>query len=114
MVKQQKILVADDERDLVLMLKLKLEIEGFGVVEAFDGEETLSQAQKEKPDLILLDVMMPKMNGFEVCRHIKEKNPTLPVVMFTAKGQESDKEMGKRVGADDYVVKPFEFNDLIA
>ena len=112
-VKQQKILISDDERDLVLMLKLRFEIEGFKVIEAYDGEETLSQVHKEKPDLILLDGMMPKINGFEVCRQIKEKNKQIPIIMFTAKGQEEDKEMGKRVGADDYVIKPFEFNDLI-
>jgi len=112
-MKQQKILISDDERDLVLMLKLRLEIEGFKVIEAYDGEEALSQVHNEKPDLILLDVMMPKINGFEVCRKIKEKNKQIPIIMFTAKGQEKDKEMGKRAGADDYVIKPFEFSDLM-
>ena len=112
-MKQQKILISDDERDLVLMLKLRLEIEGFKVIEAYDGEDAVLQVHNEKPDLILLDVMMPKINGFEVCRQIKEKNKQIPIIMFTAKGQEKDKEMGKRAGADDYVIKPFEFSDLM-
>ncbi|MBI4040680.1 MAG: response regulator [Deltaproteobacteria bacterium] len=108
------ILIADDEPDLVEMLKLKFESEGFHVLEAYNGEQALEEMKKQKPDLIVLDIMMPKINGYQVCREMK-KDPNLkhiPVVMFTAKAQEADRFWGLEVGADVYVTKPFEFEGL--
>ncbi|MDO8527790.1 MAG: response regulator [Deltaproteobacteria bacterium] len=112
----KKILIVDDERDLVDMLQLLLETFGFGVLTAYDGEAGLTLAQKEIPDLILLDVMMPKMNGYEVCRTLKkeEKTKTIPVLMLSAKVQENDKFWGMEAGASDYITKPFDAQDLLA
>ena len=111
----KKILIVDDEQDILDMIKLKLEAEGFDVVEASNGIDGLAAVQKEKPDLVLLDIMMPELNGYQVCRELKsnEKLKNIPVVMLTAKAQESDKFWGLETGADDYVTKPFEFSSLI-
>ncbi|MBI3018914.1 MAG: response regulator [Deltaproteobacteria bacterium] len=100
----KKILLVDDEKDLVVTIQLLLEAKGYMVVSANDGLSGLEKAKKEKPDLILLDVMMPHLNGYQLCREIK-KDPHLkntPVVMLTAKAQESDRFWGIEAGADDY------------
>lgn len=105
-----KILIVDDERDLVEMIKLRLEAAGYETSEAHDGQEGLAKAHKEKPDLIILDLMLPKIDGYKVCRMLKfdEKYKEIPIIMFSARAQDSDKQMGKEVGADAYVTKPFE------
>ncbi len=111
----KKILIADDEPDFLATLKSRLEFEGFVVVTAVEGEEALRKIRLEKPDLVLLDIMMPTMNGYQVCREVKRDPETraIVVVMVTAKSQSSDKFWAKETGADDYVTKPFEIDDLI-
>src|SRR5665647_3175449 len=98
-----KILIIEDEKDLVMGLKFNLEARSFAVIEAYDGEEGCKKALSEKPDLILLDIMMPKKNGYEVCRELKEKMPDVPIIMLTAKSQEEDIVAGLDIGADDYI-----------
>lgn len=112
----KKILIVDDESDLVETLTFRLEASGYDIVSAHDGQEGLEKARSEKPDLILLDVMMPKVNGFQVCRELKndEKTKGIKIVILTAKSQESDKFWGKNVGADGYISKPFEASELLA
>lgn len=107
-----KILVVEDEPAIRKMLKDDLELEGYQVVMAHDGEEGVRVAFESKPDLVLLDVMMPKLSGWEACRQIKAKLPSLPVIMLTAKGQETDKVTGFDLGVDDYVTKPFSVLEL--
>jgi DNA-binding response OmpR family regulator len=109
------IFIADDELDFVSTLRSRLEFEGFVVTTAADGKEALQRITDEKPDLILLDIMMPTMNGYQVCRELKVNADTrpIPVLMLTAKSQESDKFWGKEAGADDYVTKPFDMEDLM-
>ena len=106
----KKILVIDDEQDLVELIKMRLETSGFEVVVAYDGQEGLTKAKKESPDLIILDLMMPKIDGYKVCRMLKfdEKYKKIPIILFTARAQESDKKTGQEVGADAYITKPFE------
>ena len=113
---RKRILIVDDEKDLVDILKARLEIEGYEILAAYDGQEGLEKAQEEKPDLILLDVMMPKMNGYQVCRLLKydEEFQNIPVIIITARGQEQDKMTGDEVGADEYITKPFENGVLFA
>ncbi len=108
-----KILVVEDDPDLLETLKYNLKKESYTVVTAVDGEQALEAARKEKPDLIILDVMLPKLNGFEVCR-ILRKDMTVPVLMLTAKASETDRVVGLEIGADDYVTKPFSMRELIA
>ncbi|MBI2645754.1 MAG: response regulator [Deltaproteobacteria bacterium] len=111
----KKILLVDDEKDLVDTIQILLEAKGYSVVSAHDGLAGLEKAKKEKPDLILLDVMMPNLNGYQLCREIK-KDPNLkntPIVMLTAKAQESDRFWGIESGADDYVTKPFDSLNLL-
>jgi DNA-binding response OmpR family regulator len=110
-----KILLVDDERDLVETMEMALEAKGYDVVSAFDGEEGLKQAVSTRPDVIILDLMMPKMNGYQVCWELKNNDATrdIKVVMLTAKTQESDKFWGHETGADDYITKPFEMSYLI-
>ena len=109
------IFIADDELDFVSTLRSRLEFEGFGVTTAADGKEALQRIIREKPDLILLDIMMPTMNGYQVCRELKGNADTssIPILMLTAKSQESDKFWGKEAGADDYVTKPFDMEELM-
>ncbi|GAG09864.1 unnamed protein product, partial [marine sediment metagenome] len=104
---REKILIIEDEEDLIKGLKLNLDDEGYEVSWAFDGEEGLRKALEESPDLIILDIMLPKMNGLDVCRELRQKNIGVPVVMLTAKGEEIDKVVGLEIGADDYLTKPF-------
>ena len=110
MSNKKKILIVDDESDIVELLSLRLESEGFEVISAGDGYTALDKARKDKPDLIILDLMLPKINGYKVCRILKfdEKHKGIPIIIFTARGQEQDKQLGKEVGADAYLVKPFE------
>ena len=111
----KKIFIIEDELDFLSTLRERLEFEGFEVATAVDGEEALRKIPEEKPDLILLDIMLPEMNGYQVCRELKSNPETesIPVVVVTAKSQESDKFWAKETGADDYVTKPFEMEELL-
>ena len=112
---QKKILVVDDEPDLVETIRFPLEMEGFNVLVSYNGEDALNQARKEKPDLILLDLMLPKLDGYKVCRLLKfdERYKHIPILMLTAKTQEKDKLLGKETGADEYITKPFDIDELM-
>ena len=112
-MEQRKILVIEDEPTIVDILKFNLQKEGYEVVEALDGATGLEYALSENPDLILLDVMLPKMDGFEVCRHVREKS-MVPSIMLTAREEEVDKVLGLELGADDYMTKPFSPSELVA
>jgi two-component system alkaline phosphatase synthesis response regulator PhoP len=111
-----KIMIVDDEQDIVELLSYNLEREGFSTVKAYDGEAALGLVRSEKPDLMILDLMLPKMNGLDVCKAIRRNPETvnLPIIMLTAKGDEIDKIIGLEIGADDYVTKPFSVKELIA
>jgi len=111
----KKILIVDDEVYILHILDFSLGAEGYEVITAADGEEAIERAKKEKPDLVVLDIMMPKVDGFEACRRLKADPETspIPVILLTAKGREVDRRMGMEVGADDYIVKPFSPNKLI-
>ena len=110
-----KVLAVDDEKDILRLVEIKLKKAGFEVVTAQDGEEGMRMALTEKPDVVLLDVMMPKMDGYTAARRIKgEVKPAPIVLMLTARGQEADMLRGIKEGADDYVVKPFAPRELIA
>ena len=106
----KKILIVEDEADLVEMMKLRLEATGYEVIAAYDGQEGLDKARSENPDLIILDLMLPKIDGYKVCRMLKfdENYKKIPILIFTARVQEGDKKMGMEVGADAYLTKPFE------
>jgi len=108
-----KILIVEDDRNLLDTLKYNLRKEGYNAVAAFDGAEALNVARQEKPDLIILDIMLPKLSGFEVCR-ILRKEMTVPILMLTAKTEEVDKIVGLEIGADDYMTKPFSIRELLA
>jgi two-component system alkaline phosphatase synthesis response regulator PhoP/two-component system response regulator VicR len=105
----KKILVADDEPYILMALTDAVEMEGYDCVTAVNGKEALQKAREERPDLIMLDIMMPYMDGFEVCRELKADPATrdIPVIMLTAKSQQVDIQKGKEAGADDYITKPF-------
>jgi DNA-binding response OmpR family regulator len=109
-----KILIVEDEPSMVLGLRDNLEYEGYEVIAATDGEAGLQRALKDKPNLILLDVMLPKKGGLEVCRQLRSLGIESPIIMLTARGQEIDKVLGLEIGADDYVTKPFSINELLA
>jgi len=109
----KKILIIDDEKPIVDILKFNLRKDGYSTVEAYDGEEGFDMALSENPDLILLDVMLPKMDGFSVCKKLREKIAT-PILMLTAKEEEVDKVLGLELGADDYITKPFSVRELMA
>ena len=108
-----KILVADDDQNISDLLRMYLEKEGFSVCLATDGEQALAKFQSENPDLVLLDIMMPKLDGWQTCREIRKKSE-VPIIMVTAKGETFDKVLGLELGADDYVVKPFEAKEVVA
>ena len=108
-----KILVVDDEKPIAEILRYNLEQEGFEVLLAFDGEEAIGLTQLHNPDLVLLDIMLPKKDGFAVCREIRRIN-NVPIIMLTAKDTELDKVLGLELGADDYVTKPFSAREVIA
>ncbi len=110
-----KILIVDDEKDIVETLSFMLKTKGYETITAYDGEEGLKLAKEEHPDLIILDVMMPKINGYKICRLLKydAKYKNIPIVMVTARSQEGDKLIGEETGADRYITKPFEFSDIL-
>ncbi|MFA6355853.1 MAG: response regulator transcription factor [Candidatus Omnitrophota bacterium] len=108
-----KILVVEDDKNILRGLVDNLEMEGYKVVTASDGEAALKKAKEAAPDLIILDIMMPKMNGFEVCKQLKAKGSATPIIILSAKAQESDKVLGLELGADDYVTKPFSPRELL-
>ncbi|EKQ17932.1 two-component response regulator [Lacticaseibacillus paracasei] len=109
----KKILVVDDEKPISDIVKFNLDKEGYDVVTAYDGEEALKKVEAESPDLILLDLMLPKIDGLEVARQIRKEHDT-PIIMLTAKDSEIDKVLGLELGADDYVTKPFSNRELVA
>ena len=109
----KKVLIIEDEKSISDIIKFNLEKEGFAVETAFDGQEGLRKAEATDPDLILLDVMLPLLDGFEVCKKIRETN-MVPILMLTAKEEEMDKVLGLELGADDYITKPFGKRELIA
>ena len=109
----KKILIADDEPNIVISLEYLMKREGFEVLIARDGEEALALIEAERPDLVLLDAMMPKKTGFEVLQAVGPKKPSLKIIMLTAKGRDTDIEKGRALGADDYVIKPFSTRELV-
>lgn len=109
-----KILIVEDEPAMVAGLRDNFEFEGYQVVSAPDGVAGLERALKDSPDLVILDVMMPRMSGLDVCKQLKQKRPSIPIIMLTARGQEVDKVVGLELGADDYVTKPFSIRELLA
>ena len=108
-----KILVADDDRNIAELLRLYLEKEGYTTELAADGEEAVAKFNADTPDLVLLDIMMPKLDGWQVCREIRKKS-NCPIIMITAKGETFDKVLGLELGADDYIMKPFDSKELVA
>jgi len=110
----KKILIIEDEASILMALEDNLKIEGYEVACAEDGEQGLSMAKERKFDLIILDIMLPKMNGFEVCKQVRREGIDTPILMLTAKSQEIDKVLGLELGADDYVTKPFSPRELLA
>ena len=112
---RQKILIVDDENDILTLLEYNLQKAGFHVISAQDGPEAVNAAKKERPDLIILDIMLPSMEGTEVCKILKGNEATrhIPVIMLTAKGEEVDRIVGFELGADDYIIKPFSPRELV-
>ena len=110
----EKILIIEDEEDLVKGLKMNLVDEGYEVDFSLNGKEGLRKALTEKPDLILLDIMLPGMNGLEICKELRRNKIDIPILMLTAKGEEIDKVIGLEMGADDYISKPFSIRELLA
>jgi two-component system alkaline phosphatase synthesis response regulator PhoP len=111
---KNKVLVVDDEQSIVTLLQYNLEQSGFEVITAMDGEEGKRLAETETPDIIVLDLMLPKLDGMEVCKQLRQKNVMVPILMLTAKEDELDKILGLELGADDYMVKPFSPREVIA
>jgi two-component system alkaline phosphatase synthesis response regulator PhoP len=111
---KSKILIVEDEPAMVAGLRDNFEYEGYEVISAEDGVTGLERALKDSPDLVVLDVMMPRMSGLDVCKQLKAQRPAVPIIMLTARGQEIDKVVGLELGADDYVTKPFSVRELMA
>ena len=111
---RETILIVEDDTSILRGLKMNLELEGYSVLTAEDGEKGLVLAWEEQPDLVILDVMLPKMNGFEVCKEIRRRKIDVPVLMLSAKNAEIDKIMGLDLGADDYISKPFSLREVLA
>jgi two-component system, OmpR family, response regulator VicR len=114
MHEQKTILIVEDEKNIVDILRFNLQRAGYRILESYDGEDGLAKAVSENPDLILLDVMLPKMNGFDVCRTLRAQGNNVPVVILTAREEEADKVLGLEIGADDYITKPFSMRELVA
>jgi two-component system alkaline phosphatase synthesis response regulator PhoP len=110
----QRVLIIEDEPDMVLGLRDNFEFEGYDVLVARDGSEGLKRAMSDSPDVILLDIMLPRMSGLDVCRQLRSNGVEAPIIMLTARGQEIDKVIGLEMGADDYVTKPFSIKELLA
>lgn len=111
---RKTVLIVEDEKNIVDILRFNLEREGYNTLEAYDGEKGLQLAVSENPDLILLDVMLPKMIGFDVCKTLRAQGNNVPVIILTAREEEADKVLGLEIGADDYITKPFSMRELIA
>lgn len=111
----KKILVADDEHNIVKLVESRLKANGYDVITAYDGQEAFNKARSDQPDLIILDLMLPKMDGYKVCGLLKKDTnySKIPVILFTARAQESDKAIGLEMGADAYIIKPFESEILL-
>lgn len=109
-----KVLVVDDEQSIVTLLQYNLEQAGFEVITAMDGETGRNLAEQESPDIMVLDLMLPKLDGMEVCKQLRQKKISIPILMLTAKDEEFDKVLGLELGADDYMVKPFSPREVIA
>jgi len=111
----KKILIVEDEADIVETIKFSLEASGYNCSVAFDGMEAIQKVKQDSPDLIILDIMLPKMHGYKVCRLLKfdSRYKNIPIVMLTARAQKEDVNTGKETGADEYMTKPFEMEDLI-
>ena len=110
---KQKVLIADDEAPIREILKIYCEKEGFDVIEAADGAEAILKVQSEKPDIIILDIMMPVLDGLEVCKQVR-KMSDIPIIMLTAKDDDDDRILGLEIGADDYITKPFGMMEMIS
>ena len=111
---QKTVLIVEDEKNIVDILRFNLQREGYRTLEAYDGKDGLDKAVSENPDLILLDVMLPQMNRFDVCRALRAQGSNVPVIILTAREEEADKVLGLEIGADDYITKPFSMRELIA
>lgn len=112
-MRKKRILIVDDEVDIVDIIKIALEMDGeFELISAFDGMEALNKIEKEPPHLILLDVRMPRLDGYKLCKIVKRRFASIPVIMLTSKGEPEDREIGFSVGASDYIVKPFDLEYL--
>ena len=111
---QKTVLIVEDEKNIVDILRFNLQRAGYATEEAYDGEDGLAKARAGKPSIILLDVMLPKMNGFDVCRALRSEGDNVPVLILTAREEEADKVLGLEIGADDYITKPFSMRELIA
>lgn len=114
MDEKKKVLIVEDEKSIVDILRFNLEREGYQTLTAYDGRAGLEMALTKDPDLVLLDVMLPKMIGFDVCRGIRDKGSNVPVIILTAREEEADKVLGLEIGADDYITKPFSMRELMA
>ncbi len=114
MDRKRTVLIVEDEKTIVDILRFNLQKEGFDTLEAYDGVTGLSMIMEESPDLVLLDLMLPGLNGFEVCKQIRENGVSIPILILTAREAENDKIMGLDLGADDYITKPFSIRELMA
>jgi len=111
---EARVLIIEDEKNMVTGLRFNLEARGYQVLAAYDGEEGYRKAVEERPDLVILDLMLPKCDGYEVCKRLKKEVPDIPILMLTARSQESEVILGLQLGADDYVTKPFSVLELMA
>ncbi|MCI8819136.1 MAG: response regulator transcription factor, partial [Oscillibacter sp.] len=114
MSEEKTVLIVEDEKNIVDILRFNLERKGYRTLEAYDGEEGLRKARTEKPDLILLDIMLPKMIGFDVCEALRKDGDNVPILLLTAREEEDDKVRGLEIGADDYITKPFSMREVVA
>ena len=114
MDQKKKVLIVEDEKNIVDILRFNLQREGYQTMEAYDGADGLEKARTGNPDLILLDVMLPKMIGFDVCKQLRSEGNNVPVIILTAREEEADKVLGLEIGADDYITKPFSMRELVA
>ena len=114
MAEGKTVLIVEDEKNIVDILRFNLERKGYRTLEAYDGEDGLRKAREEKPDLILLDIMLPKMIGFDVCAALRAEGDNVPILLLTAREEEDDKVRGLETGADDYITKPFSMREVIA
>ena len=114
MDQKKTVLIVEDEKNIVDILRFNLQREGYETLEAYDGESGLEMARSKHPDIILLDVMLPKMIGFDVCKALRQEGDNVPVLILTAREEEADKVLGLEIGADDYITKPFSMRELMA